>query len=148
MKYPIEINTMADYNNVSAIGFNPLIDWKRFKIDYGLRLQLQHELFGKTILGYGDIPQVNQKFYEYCWKNSLVHVCEECMHPLYDYKAIYISHILSRGGYPELAHDLRNFNLLCPLCHHQWESEYSGMKIRKKNKIVIKLMIADSNNMV
>lgn len=141
--YPININTMADYQNVSAIGFNPLIDWSRFKIDYQLRQKLQNELFGKTTIGHGNIPTANQNYYNYCWDNSLVKVCEECMHPLYDYKAIYISHILSRGGYPELAHDLRNFNLLCPRCHMQWESDYSGMKIRKKNKIAIMLMLED-----
>lgn len=141
--YPIQINTMADYNQVSAIGFNPLIDWRRFIIDINLRLELQNKLFGKTEFGHSDIPKANQKYYTYCWDNSLVKVCEECMHPLWDFKAAYISHILSRKGYPELAHDLRNFNLLCLICHHQWEYNLTGMKIRKKNKIVVRLMQSD-----
>ena len=134
---------MADYRNVTAIGFNILIDWRRFKLDYQLRTKLQFQLFEKTEFGHGDIPKANQKFYLYAWENTLIKVCEECMHPLWDFKAIYISHILARGGYPELAHDLRNFNLLCPKCHAQWERDYSGMKIRKKNKVAIKLMSED-----
>lgn len=143
MIWPIKIETMEEYNNISSMGFNPLINWERFKIEYSLRKELELSLFGGTILGIDNIPKANQQFYKYAWENTLIKCCEECMVPLYEYSAIYISHILARGGYPELAHDLRNFNLLCGRCHHKWESDKSGMKIRKKNKIVINLMLND-----
>ena len=144
--YPILINTRSDYNNVLDLGFYPLYDWQRFKIDIPLRIELQREIFGHTILGPGNIPQANQRFYNYCWNQSIVKHCEECQLPLNEYSAVFISHILSRAGYPEMAHDPRNHNLLCGNCHHKWEKNEatrSIMKIRKKNNRIIKLLNQD-----
>ena len=43
------------------------------------------------------------------------------MRPLKEYSATYISHILTRGAHPEMAHDPRNINILCFRHHNQWE---------------------------
>jgi len=144
--YPILINTKSDYNLVLGLGFSPLNDWQRFKIDILLRIELQRAIFGHTILGPGNIPQANQRFYHFCWEHSIVKCCEECQLPLSEYSAVFISHILSRAGYPEMAHDPRNHNLLCGTCHHKWEKDNNSrslMKIRKKNNRIIRLLNAD-----
>lgn len=145
MIYPIEINTVDAYNVVTSIGFNPLIDWRRFIIAIDLRISIQRQLFGHSVFGPGRIPQANQKFYEYCWDNAPIHNCEECTRKLERYSAIYISHILSRGGYPEMAHDPRNHNLLCGKCHQRWEDPDAKieMKIFRQNQIVIQLLKND-----
>lgn len=142
--YPVIINSMSDYEKISGMGFFPIYDWQRFEIDFQLRLSIQNQLFGKTELGHGDVVKANQKFYEYAWFISETKICENCQHPLHYYSAKYISHILSRGSSPEIAHDPRNFNLLCPDCHSQWETgNQSKMIIRKANKRVINLLTLD-----
>lgn len=144
MEYPIAICTMADYESITAMGFNPLMDWRRFQLDIGLRITLQSRLFGRVEIGHGDIPQANQRFYMYCWENSKVHVCQESQQPLYEYSATFISHILSRGAHPEMAHDPRNFNLLSKYWHDQWENgNRDVMKVRKENNRIIKLLNED-----
>ena len=45
------------------------------------------------------------------WKDSCR--CEECGVNIPSYRSNYISHILSRGAYPELALHPLNFNILC-----------------------------------
>jgi len=142
--YPIKINTTSDYNTLSEMGFLPLMDWRRFQIDIQLRITLQSRLFGRVEIGHGNIPQANQRFYKYCWDNSLVKVCQECQKHLTQYGAIHISHIQTRGGHSERAHDPRNFNLLCATHHEQWENgDQSVMKIRKENGRIIKLLNQD-----
>ena len=46
------------------------------------------------------------------------HVCVKCGRPLGpEPRAIYFSHIKSRGAYPELKMDKNNIQLLCSACH-------------------------------
>ena len=110
----VSIKTRKDYEQARKEGFEPLID-KNFEMPIKLRVELQRELFGKN----GN-QEANQKFYAWTWNYS-DHWCSECMLPLYDYSATYISHILTRGAHPEMAHDPRNINILCPKCHNTWE---------------------------
>ena len=110
----VSIKTKKDYEQAKEYGFEPLID-TRFDMSIKLRVELQRELFGKNA-----DQEANQKFYRWVWKKSN-HWCSECMLPLYDYSATYISHILTRGAHPEMAHDPRNINILFPKCHNTWE---------------------------
>ena len=41
-----------------------------------------------------------------------------------------VSHILTRGAHPSLAHDPRNINILCAECHSAWEHTTTRYKLR------------------
>lgn len=138
------IDSIDLYNRALKVGFSPLLDWRHFYIPMELRKQLQNIQFRKDEFGHGKIIISNDKFYHYCFENSLFKCCEECQHPLDYYSAEYISHILTKGSKPEIAHDPRNFNLLCPKCHYKWEiGKGKYMKIYKTNQIVIELLKID-----
>lgn len=131
---PIEINTRADYDLCKQEGFEPLID-PRFVMANQLRVSIQQELFGK-----GHTPEENEKYYRWCWDHK-PHYCEECMKPLREYSAVHISHILTRGAHPAIAHDPRNFNMLCFKCHGKWENgDRESMRIYAKNELTIKML--------
>lgn len=123
-------------------GFNPLSPKKHdfaihFELDIKLRVTIQKQFFGHTILGRGDIPKANERFYRYMWENK-PHYCEECMKPLKNYWSGWVSHILSRGGFPEMAHDTRNANILCEKHHSQWETgNRKTMRIYRPNLVII-----------
>ena len=119
----VRIETRQDYEQAREEGFEPLID-KNFEMPIKLRVELQRELFGKN----GN-QEANQKFYTWVWDHS-DHWCAECLHPLYNYSATFISHILTRGGYPEMAHDPRNVNILCGKCHANWEHKTTRGSMR------------------
>jgi hypothetical protein len=87
----------------------------------------------------------DEKTYEEVWESKLVKCCENC--------GVYLgeefrnfegkvrdkrmfSHILSKGAYPEMRNDIRNFNLLCPSCHDKWE--FLSLEKRKKMAIYVK----------
>ena len=110
----VRIENKKDYEQARKEGFEPLID-KNFEMPIKLRVELQREIFGK-----GGSQEANQKFYKWVWEHK-PHYCEECLHPLYDYSATFVSHILPRGGHPEMAVDPRNVNILCASHHHIWE---------------------------
>lgn len=96
------------------------------------RIELQQRLFGD-----GHTTEENEKFYRWCWEH-LPHRCEECLRPLNEYSAVYVSHILTRGAHPEIAHDPRNINILCLKHHNQWENgERRSMRIWLKNQQTI-----------
>lgn len=112
-----------------AKGFEPLFS----DMEISLRVELQRETFGK-----GHTAKENGKFYRWCWEHKQ-HYCEECFRLLNGYSATYISHILSRGAHPAMAHDPRNVNILCPRCHSIWENgKRERMRIYEKNKQTIK----------
>lgn len=97
-----------------------------------------------------DVMKKDSEVYRKVW-DMKPHYCEECSVPLANVEAeqaakqfkFYFSHILKKGMYGKIRHDLRNFNLLCFGCHDKWESADTRkkMKIFEKNKpIMIKLL--------
>lgn len=101
-------------------------------LPHGERVELQRRLFGK-----GHTPAENSKFYRWVWAHY-EHRCEECSRPLPQYNATFVSHILTRGAHPEMAHDPRNVNILCKTCHDRWENgDREGMRINLKNQYLI-----------
>lgn len=128
---PIEITTRAGYELCTLRGFEPLID-RRFAMDIRLRVEIQRELFGT-----GHTPQENERFYRWCWAHY-PHQCAETMRPLKQYSATYVSHILTRGAHPEMAHDPRNVNILCFEMHNRWENgDRQNMRIFAGNQLII-----------
>jgi hypothetical protein len=136
---PILITEPDEYKLCISRGFNPLLS-KDFKMEIGLRADVQREFFGHSLLGRGNIPQANDRFYRWMWDNKK-HYCEECMKPLENYWSGFISHILTRGANPAIAHDPRNINILCHVHHTQWETgERKTMRIYPGNIKTIKLL--------
>ena len=137
---PIFIETREEYALCKAEGFEPLID-RRFAMDIHLRVSVQRELFGK-----GHSPEENEKFYRWCWEHY-PHICQETMRPLKSYSAVYISHILTRGAHPEMAHDPRNINILCAEAHNRWENgNRQNMRIYLSNQRKIEAIKAEYSN--
>ena len=110
------ITTREKYKAVVNIGFEPLID--DFGLDHGLRLEIQKERFPS-----------NEVFYRWCW-DYYPHRCMECMKPLGEYSATYVSHILTRGAHPDMAHDPRNVRILCARHHEQYEHRTTRKTMR------------------
>lgn len=128
---PVTIDTREMYDLYRKNGIEPLTD-RRFPLDVRLRVSIQREKFGR-----GHTPEENERFYRWCWEHK-PHICEECMKPLRDYSAVYVSHILTRGAHPEMAHDPRNVNILCFRHHNQWENGVrSNMRIYRGNLFTI-----------
>lgn len=115
MMEPIVIDTRELYDYARSRGYEPLTD-KRFVLDINLRVSIQRALFGS-----GHTPAENERFYRWCWEHK-PHICEECMRPLREYSATFVSHILTRAAHPEMAHDCRNINILCFSHHSVWEN--------------------------
>lgn len=123
---------MAEYEYLVGRGFEPLIDSRFFRLNIRLRIELQKKIFGN-----GHTPAENEKFYRWVW-NHKPHYCECCMRPLPDFSATYVSHILTRGAYPEMAYDCRNVNILCFLHHSMWENgNRKNMRIYRHNLQII-----------
>lgn len=137
MMDPIVIDTRELYDYARSRGYEPLTD-KRFVLDINLRVSIQRALFGS-----GHTPEENQRFYRWCWEHK-PHICEECMRPLREYSATYVSHILTRGAHPETAHDPRNVNILCFNHHNQWENgNRESMRIYLGNVRTIEQLKSD-----
>lgn len=128
---PCLIDTRECYEFARLHGLEPLID-RRFALEINLRVSIQREYFGT-----GHTPEENERFYRWCWDHNR-HQCEETMRPLYNYSAVYISHILTRGAHPEMAHDPRNVNILCFEAHNKWENgDRESMRIYQANLLTI-----------
>ena len=122
----IEIDDISLYRYAQSRGYEPLID-ERFSLEIHLRVEIQREIFGTD----------HEKFYRWMWEHR-PHICEETMQPLRGYSAAYVSHILTRGAHPEMAHDPRNINILCLEAHHRWEfGQRVGMRIYESNQLKI-----------
>ena len=131
MMEPILIDTREMYFYCIQRGYEPLID-RRFAMEIHLRVSIQRELFGT-----GHTPEENERFYRWCW-DHYPHICAECMRPLKRYSATYVSHILTRGAHPEMAHDPRNVNILCFDHHSVWENgKRENMRIFRSNTLRI-----------
>lgn len=135
----IAIGSREEYYYLVKRGHDPLVDERHFKLTPELRKQIQGERFGT-----GHTPDENERFYRYVW-NRKAHYCEECGRPLPEYSATYISHILTRGAHPEMAHDPRNTNILCFVHHEQWEHATTRrtMRVYQSNKRIIEELIKD-----
>ena len=124
------ITTREEYDMAVKHGLEPLIDrcYGRIVMDIHLRVAIQRELFGT-----GHTPAENERFYRWCWEHY-PHICEETMRPLRQYSAVYVSHILTRGAHPEMAHDPRNVNILSFEAHNKWENgDRRSMRIYRGN---------------
>ena len=132
---PFVIDTRELYDYARKRGYEPLID-RRFAMEIHLRVSIQRELFGR-----GHTPEENERFYRWCWEHY-PHICSETMRPLRQYSATYISHILTRGAHPEMAHDPRNVNILSFEMHNRWENgDRQNMRIYQMNQLTIKMLI-------
>ena len=137
----IRINNLKDYNYERKYGFHPFID-KDYEIDINVRYNLQKEIFKTS----SKLRLCDVKFYKYCW-DVLDHYCQESGLYLPQYSAIYVSHILSRGAYPEMRWDIRNVNILSFNSHQLWEfgtnNQKEKMKIWHQNQEIITLLKAE-----
>lgn len=125
------IDSRELYDYAVSRGFEPLVD-RRFNLEHSIRLEAQRQKFGT-----GNHEENNIRFYRWVWDHKR-HVCEECMKPLREYSATYVSHIVSRGHAPELAYDPRNTNILCFNCHSRWENgDRMNMRIYLSNRMTI-----------
>lgn len=137
------ITERFEYDLCIERGFNPLLDINHFSIDIQLRIKIQNELFGKAIIGKKDVLISNERFFRWVWDNK-AHICEETMKKLSDYSAVYCSHILTRGAFPEIAHDPRNINILCFDSHNKWENgNRTQMRIYPNNLRIINIIKND-----
>lgn len=128
---PIVIDTRELYDYARTRGYEPLVD-RRFEVTHGLRVSVQRALFGT-----GNHEENNIVFYRWVWEHKR-HVCEECLKPLNHYSATYVSHIVTRGAFPEFAYDPRNTNILCERCHANWENgNRMNMRIYRSNRLTI-----------
>lgn len=135
----ILIEDLECYKYAKSKGYEPLID-KRFEMPIKVRVDVQRYLFGA-----GHTPAENERFYRYCW-DLYPHICEECMRPLTQFSATYISHIRTRGAFPEAAHDVRNVNILCFKHHNQWETgNRKAMRIYPGNVQTIEQLTKEYN---
>lgn len=135
----ILIEDIECYKYAKSKGYEPLTD-KRFEMPIKVRVDVQRYLFGT-----GHTPAENERFYRYCWE-LYPHICEECMRPLTQFSATYISHIRTRGAFPEAAHDVRNVNILCFKHHNQWETgNRKAMRIYPGNVQTIEQLTKEYN---
>lgn len=71
-------------------------------------------------------------------KNKGKCVCEECGVLIVEPSGMNVSHILSKGAWPEYYHHALNHNILCVKHHYQWEfGDKKSMKIYPANQILI-----------
>lgn len=135
----IQITEREEFNICIQRGFVPLLD-PNFELNIDLRIDLQREIFGHSFTSRGDIVAANQRFYRFMWENKPQY-CEECIKPLQTFSPVWISHILTRGAFPEMGHDPRNINILCHRHHDQWETgKRESMRIYSGNLKIIKML--------
>lgn len=138
----VEITNREDYDALLKKGIDCLYD-KRYHLEIGLRREIQREKFGKND------NAGNALFYAYCLKH-FPRVCENCGKPIPHPGATNVSHILSRGSHPEMAHDPRNMNILCWECHQKFEHKTTRYKLNlwfvEKNERTIQLLKQEYNN--
>ena len=108
------LTTREEYDDLLKRGIDALYDERVAVLDHALRREIQKAKFG------GNDDAGNAKFYAYCLHHKAC-VCENCGKPIRHPWATNVSHILTRGSHPEMAHDPRNVNILCWECHELWE---------------------------
>lgn len=142
----IILEDISEYNLVVSRGYEPLLSNKYFVLDIKLREMIQKKMFGHCVIGRGsNIMAANERLFRWVWDHK-PHYCEECLKPLKDFSAVYCSHIVSRGAFPEMAHDPRNINILCFKHHNEWENgSRERMRIYPGNKRIIAELMKDYN---
>lgn len=137
---PYLITSRVEYDYAVGRGYEPLLGGL-LEMEHELRLEVQREKFGS-----GHTPAENERFYRWCWEHK-AHECEECLRPLNGYSAVYVSHILTRGAHPAMAHDPRNVNILCERCHATWENGCRmAMRIYESNRERVARLKVEYNN--
>lgn len=132
------IDTRERYDELIRQGHQPLLDFRKYVMDFDLRQEIQRELFGVYSEGQ---DRALAKYYRWIWEHK-IHVCEETMTPLLHYSAVHVSHILSRGAFPEMALDPRNCNLLTKEMHDKWEfGRRWDMRIYLRNKDIAAMLM-------
>ena len=135
------VTTREDYDILLARGIDCLYD-SRFTLEIGLRRDIQKERFGSNTV------EDNSKFYAYCLHHFPM-VCENCGKPIRQPSATNVSHILTRGAHPAMAHDPRNINILCWECHQLWEGKPTRDRLRlwfvEKNERTIEQLKREYN---
>lgn len=138
----VEITNREDYDALLKRGIDCLYD-KRYHLEIGLRREIQREKFGKND------DEGNAIFYRYCL-HHFPRICENCGRPIEHPWATNVSHILTRGSHPEMAHDPRNVNILCWTCHELWEHAPTRFKLNpwlvEKNERTIQMLKQEYNN--
>ena len=138
----VEITNREDYDALLKRGIDCLYD-RRYHLEIGLRREIQREKFGKND------DAGNALFYAYCIKH-FPHVCENCGKPIPNPWATNVSHILSRGSHPEMAHDPRNVNILCWECHQKFEHTTTRQSLNpwfvEKTERTIQMLKQEYNN--
>lgn len=144
----IKILTLEDYYEAQkSLEVDPLVTaWDNeeslIQMPIRLRVEIQDSLFQAA-----SHTAALQKFYRWCWDNK-PHRCEETGTPLYIYRSVHISHIMSRGAHAEKSFDPRNTNILIPTAHSQWETgERSIMRIYWRNQKTIELLRKEYNSL-
>lgn len=141
----VTISTQEELDFCLKRRINPIFYHPVIKLEINFRIYLHKELFGRPAFSNNRVIIANDKFYNYCWDNGFG-ICENCNKTLKNYSAVFVSHILPRGGYPEYAHDPRNHNILCGECHHRWESPMNfQMRIYQRNRRIIEEIKSDYN---
>ena len=129
----MKIYSLNDFKNANKYGFNAFLD-NECDMSINVRIMIQNKLF-----------KTDSQFYKYCWSN-LPHFCQETGLKLRSFSACFVSHILSRGAFPEMRYDIRNINILSLPEHQKWESEKKvEMYIYKKNLKTIEKLIQEYN---
>lgn len=130
------INSYQDYLLAVQNKFQPLID-TNFHIDIQLRAEIQDTLFGKKF------PANDDRFFRWVWKYK-PHYCEETGMEIPRFAAVHMSHILSKGAFPEMRYDPRNINIVLYHIHNIWEfgleKEKMKLKIYLKNQQIIETL--------
>ena len=138
----VAITDRGDYDALLKRGIDCLYD-KRYHLEIGLRREIQREKFGKND------DEGNYLFYRYCLHHFPT-ICENCGKPIPHPWATNVSHILSRGSHPEMAHDPRNVNILCWECHELWEHKTTRNRLNmwfvEKNERTIQMLKQEYNN--
>lgn len=136
----IRVDTIEEIKLCFSRGFNPLLNDKLFYLPIDVRIEAQNIIFGKFEKG---IQRANNAFYLHCWE-WLPHICEETIRPLNKYSSVHVSHILTKGAHPEMAHDPRNVNILTLECHNKWENgRREEMRIYDKNMRTIEKLLKE-----
>ena len=131
----IKLKTVSEFYDLREYGFNPFLD-DNIIIPIALRVDIQNHFF-----------KSDNHFYRFCWDN-MSHYCEETGLKLRSYSACFVSHILSRGAFPEMRWDMRNINILSLPEHQKWESHKKNeMYIYSKNIKKIQMLKDDYNTL-